>query len=301
MPRLPPRGVHRFPTQQPEPPEKQEAESESESEQETESDLETESEQGTESEQEAESEPEIFYPSLRDAIEVRGILRLGLVPEGLPTEIVDLIIDTAEYWPSVEAKLSGPTIVRQDADRELLRTPPLCLEKQEDSASPKILPHRGSHPCRKIIFNIWSQDQGWGGGPRNRNSRYDGSYSWFDAFIISADSAERESSEERPLEARIKPGEPYFIPTGNKLQSNVVARDEVEHHHIVWHHEDSTHADSPEAWDTELFQGRGRGTLDGSAVREMKIGDSVSVWARARFPGWSNHVERLSVRVYWSV
>lgn len=118
MPRLPPRGVHRFPTQQPEPPEKQEAESESE----------LESEQETESEQEAESEPEIFYPSLRDVIEVRGILRLGLVPEGLPTEIVDLIIDTAEYWPSVEAKLSGPTIVRQDADRELLRTPPLCLE-----------------------------------------------------------------------------------------------------------------------------------------------------------------------------
>lgn len=112
MPRLPPRGVHRFPTQQPEPPEKQEAESESE----------------LESEQEAESESEIFYPSLRDVIEVRGILRLGLVPEGLPTEIVDLIVDTAEYWPSVEAKLSGPTIVRQDADQELLRTPPLCLE-----------------------------------------------------------------------------------------------------------------------------------------------------------------------------
>lgn len=132
MPRLPPHRVRRFPTQQPEPPEKQEAESESESEQEAEQEAESEqeakSEQETESEQEAESEPEIFYPSLRDAIEVRGILRLGLVPEGLPTEIVDLIIDTAEYWPSVEAKLSGPTIVRQDADQELLRTPPLCLE-----------------------------------------------------------------------------------------------------------------------------------------------------------------------------
>lgn len=100
MRRFLPRGFPRFPPQQAEPDE----------------------------EQAAKSEPEVFYPSVRDVTEVRGILRLGLVPEGLPTEIVDLIIDTADYWPSVETKLPGPITVPKDGDRELVRTPPLCLE-----------------------------------------------------------------------------------------------------------------------------------------------------------------------------
>ncbi|KAI5281220.1 hypothetical protein KEM52_003953, partial [Ascosphaera acerosa] len=47
--------------------------------------------------------------------------------------------------------------------------------------------------------------------------------------------------------------------------------------------------------------GRGEGTFDGSFVRELRVGDAVAVWAKARFPGWRNHVRHLSVRMYWAV
>lgn len=77
-------------------------------------------------------------------------------------------------------------------------------------------------------------------------------------------------------------------------------RDE-QHYTIVWNHLDNIRADSSEAEEIENSQGRGRATLDGSKVRELEVGDSIAVWGRARFGGWSNFVIRLSVRVFWVV
>ncbi|KAL2004960.1 hypothetical protein VTN00DRAFT_2810 [Thermoascus crustaceus] len=265
-------------------------------------------------------EPEQFYPSLRDVFQVRAILRRGIVPEGLPVEIVDLIVDAAEYWPSVEARISEKIIIRQDGDRECLRTPPLCYEQTPvDSSQSRILPHRGMHPCRKIVFSIASHDQGWGGGYGNRG-KHVGAYSWFDAFIIptarkpdndadattppGTDEGSRTTGQERTTtdaetkpESRLEP----FLPTANRLQTNPVATSTTQNFRIVWHYLDSIPADSAKAEEIETEEGRGRATLDGSAVRNMQVGDSVSVWARARFAGWANHVERLSVRVFWAV
>lgn len=287
-----------------------------------------------------EPEPEPFYPSLHDVLEVRAILRRGIVPRGLPVEIVDLIVDAAEYWPSVEARISERMIIRKDEDRECLRTPPLCYEQvsytwishgimhtsselrsltssqapeDETSPPPRPLPHRGIHPCRKIVFSISSHDQGWGGGPGNRG-KHVGSYSWFDAFIVpatrradsdtttpGADSDSRTSGQEADAEpkppSRLEP----FLPSANRLQTNPVAIGTTQNFRITWHYLDSIPPDSPEAEEIERSQGRGRATLDGRAVRNMQVGDSVSVWARARFAGWANHVERLSVRVFWAV
>jgi hypothetical protein len=61
---------------------------------------------------------------------VRNILiRLGPPQIGLPVEVVDVIIDEAEYWPSVETHMENlPIVIRQDGDRECLRTPPLCYD-----------------------------------------------------------------------------------------------------------------------------------------------------------------------------
>lgn len=283
-------------------------------------------------------EPEQFYPSLRDVFQVRAILRRGIVPGGLPVEIVDLIVDAAEYWPSVEAKIGEKIIIRQDGDRECLRTPPLCYEQvrymtvhlsarkilslirssqtpADSSSQSRILPHRGMHPCRKIVFSIASHDQGWGGGFGNKG-KHVGAYSWFDAFIVPAarkpdndadttttpgtNSGSRTTTttdaETKP-ESRLEP----FLPTANRLQTNPVATSTTQNFRIVWHYLDSIPADSAKAEEIETEEGRGRATLDGSAVRNMQVGDSVSVWARARFAGWANHVERLSVRVFWAV
>lgn len=64
---------------------------------------------------------------------------------------------------------------------------------------------------------------------------------------------------------------------------------------------DDIRADSAQAEEIEQRSGRGRATLDGRVVRELEVGDSIGVIGRARFGGWSNHVESVSVRVFWAV
>lgn len=91
-----------------------------------------------------------------------------------------------------------------------------------------------------------------------------------------------------------------FLPPSTKLQCNRTATRSLSHYHIVWHYRDSTAPDSDEAAEIEINQGRGRATLDGQAVRDMCVGDEVVVWLRARFPGWRNHLEHMTVRVFWA-
>lgn len=72
---------------------------------------------------------EPFYPCVDDVLKARYVLRWKTRPEGLPMEIVDMIIDTAEYWPSTAVSV-GNVVIRQDRDRELVRTVPLCFDKE---------------------------------------------------------------------------------------------------------------------------------------------------------------------------
>lgn len=87
---------------------------------------------------------ETFYPSLCDVLCVRNILehlrfggasqREGKGNDGpkdaaaarLPAELIDMIIDQAEYWPSIETSIDEPIVINQDEDAELLRTRGLC-------------------------------------------------------------------------------------------------------------------------------------------------------------------------------
>ncbi|KAL1986914.1 hypothetical protein VTN96DRAFT_5331 [Rasamsonia emersonii] len=254
-----------------------------------------------------------FYPSVDDVQQVRKLLqRLG---PGLPTEVVDLIVDEAEYWPSVETSLrDAPLFIGKDNDRECLRTPPLCYDVDgQNDGSYRVLPHRGIHPCRKIVFSISSHDQGWG-GERGCQGTYKGSYTWFDAYIIpssndgqqgqpahnqqSATNSQEQTNQ--ASQASFQPERP-LLPTPSRLQSNLTATRTTQDYCIVWHYKDRIDPESSEAERIEDEQGRGRATLDGRAVREMRVGDAVSLWARARFWGWSNHVEKMSVRVFWAV
>lgn len=135
------------------------------------------------------------------------------------------------------------------------------------------------------------------------------SYTWFDAMVLPSTQKEwpedevsaTESTSESNSRRSFDNGTPYFLPTGNKLQCNKTAEKKTQHHTITWHHEDAIDPASPEAEEIEQFEGRGRATLDGQRVRQMGLGDSISVIGRARFPGWTNHVKQLSVRVFWAV
>lgn len=293
----------------------------------------------TASEQPSEDqEQQPFYPTLFDVLKVRHLLRWTTIPEGgLPIEIVDIIIDEAEYWPSVETTTTSTgtiprgkkIVVRQDEDRIVLRSEPLCLFFDTGTGTkPKILPHRTIHPCRKIIFRISSHDQGFGGGVsadgRQFRGGFEGSYSWFDTEVVHhQEQQERPSSEQQQQEQQPSPSQdtdvptaesisvsspshPHFLPTSQKLQSNRVAVRETQHFTVTWHYRDP-HSPQPEVQDdkegedVEKSTGRGRATFTGHIVRDLGIGDSIAIWARARFGAWQNHVHFVGVRVFWAV
>lgn len=84
------------------------------------------------------------------------------------------------------------------------------------------------------------------------------------------------------------------------LQKNKTAMIETQEYTIVWRFDDDVHPESPEADELEA-QGRGRETANGDFIRALKIGDVVTIWAKARFPGWVNAVEDVSMDIYWAV
>lgn len=270
-----------------------------------------------------------FYPGIFDVLKVRHILLWKIKSDGLPAEVVDLIIDAAEYWPSSEVALQRRITIQKDVDQAVLSTSPLCFDEKVkwrfkfrfppvlgyylirhiqtlDTASPQILPHRTIHPCRKIVFSILSHDQG--GYPDGAPDSYHGSFTWFDAEVIhkAHEPSQRDGIHQRmnPIDMSPKhyaPNDPLLLPRDNALQRNRARRRSAKRHTVVWHHLDNTAADSPEAEDVDRDSGRGRDTLDGRQVREMELGDSIVVWARARFPGWKNYVDSLTVRVFWAI
>ncbi|OJJ46273.1 hypothetical protein ASPZODRAFT_16874 [Penicilliopsis zonata CBS 506.65] len=249
---------------------------------------------------------EIYYPSVVDVLKVRHMLRWKIGPGGFPVEIVDMIIDAAEYWPSVEKRMKKPVIIPQDLDRELVRSVPLCYDEStlgSPSNTPRTLPHRTIHPCRKIEFRISSHDQGFGDGSTGHD-RFEHSWTWFDAETVHAAHSPERYQQEPPQpqpqhheqqRRHFGPDDPLLLPRANKLQSNARSAGTLQHFTVTWHYLDNVAADSDEAETVEKLQGRGRATLDGRTVRELEIGDSIAVFGRARFRAWSNHVERMSV------
>lgn len=74
----------------------------------------------------------------------------------------------------------------------------------------------------------------------------------------------------------------------------------TKEHVITWSWNDNIDPESEEANDLVL-QGRGQATGSGDMVRSLVLGDVVTVWAKARFPGWSNIIEQVKIDLYWAV
>lgn len=89
-------------------------------------------------------------------------------------------------------------------------------------------------------------------------------------------------------------------PTATALQKNVTANGATKEHTIVWTCDDNI---NPESIDAKALEGVGRGreTGTGEIVRNMKPGDVITVWAKARYGGWVNHVEEVKIDMYWAV
>lgn len=86
-----------------------------------------------------------------------------------------------------------------------------------------------------------------------------------------------------------------------EIQRNKTAMPEWQDHVVTWSYLDNIKADSDAGKELEEEHGQGRGTRDGSFVRDLKMGDAITIWGNARFPGWVNHVETVKIEVYWAV
>ncbi|KAJ8586290.1 hypothetical protein M405DRAFT_883373, partial [Rhizopogon salebrosus TDB-379] len=251
----------------------------------------------------------VYQPSVADVVQLKRSLR-----SKLPAELIDRIIEDASYWPHSSVYFEHPFTVpcenagdgRMVSDAMYMRTLPLgiCGTEGDLRLLPGDFGHDGAactaalalggpddhswsaptllHPCRKIEFQLWSHDQGWGGIPERPGS-YSG-YSWFDVGIEKSHTPTfaknivqwppyllfREDLDEEPFHIQRDITTPV-IPSDTTLQTNVVAKGETTEHTIMWHFLDSFDKESVEA-EEACKVGRGSATVDGKFVRSMQVG-----------------------------
>ncbi|RDW66706.1 hypothetical protein BP5796_09455 [Coleophoma crateriformis] len=310
------------------------------------------------------------YPSVEDVLSVKMFF---VEHTALPQELVDTIVDYAEYWPHTSTQIPSEVVVigsnPEREDRFLLRSYPIGYPESNDhyaisksaqstypiqkpepwprdnevpgSATDELLREWASkslipalHPVRKIVFTIKMKDQGSGGEHRGT---YRGAYSWLEVGLekVSAMTEKHlleawqksprpqveisppavDGKLQRPLKCCLRtidpitettpdnlPGKFAFalLPSDKRLQSNKVAEREPIEYTVTWSSDDDVHPDGPEA-DRLEETGRGRASGNGEFVRNLEIGDVVTVWGKARFPGWRNQVQELKMDVYWAV
>lgn len=86
-----------------------------------------------------------------------------------------------------------------------------------------------------------------------------------------------------------------------EIQRNKTSDRNWQDHVVTWSYLDDISPDSEEAQKLDEEQGRGRETGDGRFVRDLKMGDVVTVWGKARFGGWANRVEKVKIEVFWTL
>ena len=108
------------------------------------------------------------------------------------------------------------------------------------------------------------------------------------------------SNEEHGDEDRCRYIHPLHRDPDWEIQRNKAATMQWQEHVVTWSYLDDMQPDS-DAGKALDDQGRGRGTGDGSFVRNLRLGDVVTVWGKARFTGWVNTVDHVKIEVYWAV
>ncbi|KAI6160981.1 hypothetical protein EDD17DRAFT_1482318 [Pisolithus thermaeus] len=253
-----------------------------------------------------------YLPTAQDILTVRSYFLLLKTP--LCYELVDIILDEACYWAHSAVEVEYPVCANlsNGKDRMYLRTLPLAIPGTEGDfvfspqdikdirlgAGPEwsnLSVYTRLHPCRRIVFELWSHDQGWSSNNPNDCGTYRESYTWWDASVETAQPEITGNTEiSWPSSLRRPP-----LPNERSLQRNLHAVEETQHHTVEWSYADTV----PSTTDQQDLYNRGRGPLsaDGRFVRNLKVGDCIALWASARFPGWEMHAEKAKISVYWAI
>lgn len=194
-------------------------------------------------------------------------------------------------------------------------------------------------PVRKIVFSIRSSDQGWGGDVpgtfQGSSTWFEAGLERFDArntcnpqcvpdlrytsrasqapelplcslrpiepLIELVPSRSDEEQEQEDNGPEYEYSHPLWAHDVLSIQRNRVATREFADHCVTWRWDDSLVDPDSEEEKAIDDAGRGKSSGNGEFVRRLKMGDVVTIWAKARYAGWVNNIERVSVDIYWAV
>lgn len=215
----------------------------------------------------------------------------------VPVELADLIIDYAQYWPRLANFRESNPPVRIDSTSSsggvLNDAYQFYVVTEGPTSGWSDSNRKVVRKVRKVVFRIWSHDQGWGGDD-GLVGNYEGSWTWFEAAIWRCE--EQPFLVQRPEFSSLSVPATHqddLYPDTSKvwhLQSNIRASAKEALHEVVWTDVDDWKVNS------ETGSGDGRGF-----VRLLQPGDKIAVIARARYPGWVNHVGRVEVEIFYSL
>ncbi|KAF9448090.1 hypothetical protein P691DRAFT_705661 [Macrolepiota fuliginosa MF-IS2] len=221
-----------------------------------------------------------YIPSEADVYAVRNILI-----EWLPAELADIILNAAEFWPTISGYCLSHFEVQSDASYCCLITPQfpdvprLVMTRKQRTDQPEFLQDVEANVRRRVKYvtiKLASHDQGWGG--ESSKWPYAGSWSWFDAEIWRPVTSNESRNDLQLVEcspsssASIKPmmtspTEEMLMAAGYRrinppatadtqsnhawlAQRNLRARADIQNHTIVWSNEGIAHHKSqPEETD----------------------------------------------------
>ncbi|KAH6637643.1 hypothetical protein C7974DRAFT_411114 [Boeremia exigua] len=252
-------------------------------------------------------EPEPWELGYKDVLEARALLKA----QGLPMELALDILDYAEYWPTRQFSTEEGKTVKVAATMFRSGSAGLCLDADvfNDPAVNSLREGKERLRIKAIRFRIQSRDQGWTSEPTQGTFN---TSSWLETSIlrgvedsntelppscwVDSDFESPQSFQEhitpRGWQLVKRPEYAEQGPQGGEgdlawyLQGNRVAvQGRTEEYEVLW---------SP--IDFEGNEGSGRGE---EYVSELKEGDRVLVWARAKWPGWQCIVEKVDITVYY--
>ncbi|OAL46121.1 hypothetical protein IQ07DRAFT_518384 [Pyrenochaeta sp. DS3sAY3a] len=252
-------------------------------------------------------DPGPFKPTYVDICLARAMLKTLR----LPTELVLDILEHACYWPTYEFRPNPNSTAIAIAHLGRTSGATLCLEAAVfNNRIVNPIRRRGEKPqVKRIEFEISSRDQGW--TSENTEGTYATS-SWLEVSILRNNTDDNTSVPislpgtflSSPLEynQRVTLGSNWSLvrrpesaeqgPQDGEgdlawyLQGNRVAAG-LQDYRVVW---------TLDGHEGNEGAGGGHGFLE-----ELKDGDRIVVWGRAKYHGWQCIIEDVKVTVYYGV
>ncbi|KAF7348982.1 hypothetical protein MVEN_01419200 [Mycena venus] len=258
-----------------------------------------------------------------------------------PPELVYVILDLAEYWAQVKSARAQAvqlsTFGSADADASMCYLVLPAILEHELYADADVDAESTIHvKVRRVQFTTVSHDQGWCSDPALRGT-YRGS-TWFEAAILRPSQAQAPSPSPPPTppptqtQTQTQTQPPHHGPPASapppagldpalgydpvlevasaaadgdgrrrwNVQRNFCASNDHRAHVVAWgavvHPPNSNSDPGAESENADTGAGCGAGF-----VECLVPGDRIAVIARARYPGWSNFIQRVEVSVYYGL